>query len=47
MAGKQHGSMTREGWVIEVNLIAVTLKYNGKDTRYRQEVTLQKEKTLK
>ena len=32
---KQHGGMIREGWVIEVNLMAVTLKYNRRDMRYR------------
>ena len=32
---EQHGGMIREGWVIEVNLIAVTLTYNGKDMKHR------------
>ena len=32
---EQHGGMIREDWVIDLNLIAVTLKYNGKDMRYR------------
>ena len=32
---EQHGGMIREGWVIEVNLITVTLTYNGKDMKHR------------
>ena len=32
---EQHGAMIREIWEIEVNIIAVTLKYDRKDLRYR------------
>ena len=39
LAFEQHGGIIRESWVVEVNL-AVTLKYNRKDMRYRTGKTI-------